>query len=116
MIGKAPGLGDSQSESSIRHQVRKLRAKVKSLIPINICGKYQKRNDRVAKLNNFEKLWQKEHTNKGKPQWTPTTMFNTTNEFHASSLYQKSMGHKVEPLLKRTSKLQKTFNNELANH
>lgn len=53
MIGNTPGLGNIQSESLVRHKVRKLRAKVRSLIPIDICGKYQKRNHRINKLNQF---------------------------------------------------------------
>lgn len=48
MLGQAPNVSNSQSESSIRHQVRKLRAKVKSLVPVEICGKYKKRNNRIS--------------------------------------------------------------------
>ena len=47
MLGTCPSLLSSKSSSSVRHKVRKLRAKVRSLIPEQGCENYKKRNDKI---------------------------------------------------------------------
>jgi hypothetical protein len=37
-------------ESALRHRVRNLRAKVRLLLPIEVCGKHQKRSKNVSKM------------------------------------------------------------------
>lgn len=48
MLGSCINL-NSRSESSIRHKVRKLRAKVRALIPADTCAHFKKRNELVEK-------------------------------------------------------------------
>lgn len=44
------------SESALRHKVRNLRAKVRLLLPSDVCNKYQKRSKNLMKMLHNKEL------------------------------------------------------------
>jgi len=54
------------TDSVLRHKTRNLRAKVRSLVPINICCKYEKRNKNMGNMALHRKEYMDEEL---KPRW-----------------------------------------------
>lgn len=63
-IPKNHGKNYKQNEYILRRQARNLRAKVKALLPIEVCHKYSNRNKNILEMKNNKMIWDSLYTTK----------------------------------------------------